>query len=137
MNNFAVIVASVLAALFLGAAVLGFIPNPLLGQNALFVTNTAHDLVHLASAIGFVIVAVLGEKASVWFMQAFGIFHILIGLIGFVTLGSQSEGHLLNIIHINSFDNFLHLGSGILIVAAGWILRSYQHRFIFANRTAW
>jgi len=136
MNNFAVTVAWVLAALFLGTAVLGLIPNPLLGENAFFVTNTAHDLVHLASAIGFVIVAILGEKASVWFMQAFGVFHISTGLIGFATLGSQSEGHLLNIIHINSFDNFLHLGSGILIVAVGWILRSYQHRFIFANRTA-
>ncbi len=126
MNNFAVTMAWVLAALFLGTAVLGFVPNPLLGENAFFVTNTAHDLVHLASAIGFVIVAVLGEKASVWFMQAFGVFHISISLIGFVTLGSQSEGHLLNIIHINSFDNFLHLGSGILIVAAGWILRRLQ-----------
>ena len=136
MNNLAVTVAWVLAALFLGAAVLGFVPNPLLGENAFFVTNTAHDLVHLASAIGFVIVAVLGEKASVWFMQAFGIFHVLIGLIGLMTLNSQTEGYLFNIIHINSFDNFLHLGSGILIVAAGWILRSYQHRFIFANRTA-
>ena len=133
MNNLAVTVTWILAALFLGAAVLGFVPNPLLGENAFFVTNTAHDLVHLASAIGFVIVAMLGEKASVWFMKVFGIFHILIGLIGFVTLGSQSEGHLLNIININSFDNFLHLGSGILIVAAGWILRSYQHRFIFAH----
>ena len=74
MNNFAVTIAWILAALFLGTAVLGFVPNPLLGQNALFVTNTPHDLVHLASAVGFIIVAVLGEKASVWFMQVFGVF---------------------------------------------------------------
>jgi len=128
MNNLAVTVTWILAALFLGAAVLGFVPNPLLGENAFFVTNTAHDLVHLASAIGFVIVAVLGEKASVWFMKVFGIFHILIGLIGFVTLGAQSEGHLLNIIHINSFDNFLHLGSGILFVIIGLVLSIRQRR---------
>ena len=134
MNNFTVTVTWILAALFLGTAVLGFVPNPLLGKNAFFVTNIAHDLVHLASAVGFIIVAVLGEKAAVWFMQVFGVFHISIGLIGLMTLGPQTEGHLLNIIHINSFDNFLHLGSGILIVAAGWILRSYQHRFIFAHR---
>ncbi len=126
MNNFAVTVAWILAALFLGTAVLGFVPNPLLGENAFFVTNTAHDLVHLASAIGFVIVAILGEKASIWFMQAFGIFHVLIGLIGLMTLNSQTEGYLFNIIHINSFDNFLHLGSGILIVTAGWIFRRLQ-----------
>ncbi|MEE8617964.1 MAG: DUF4383 domain-containing protein, partial [Nitrosomonadaceae bacterium] len=126
-----------LAALFLGTTVLGLIQNSLLKENALFVATTAHNLVYLATAAGFAVVAMLGAKASVWFMQVFGVVYILIGLIGFVTLGSQSEGHLLNIIHINSFDNFLHLGSGILIVAVGWILRSYQHRFIFANRTAW
>jgi len=128
MNNLAVTVAWTLAALFLGTAVLGFVPNPLLGENAFFVTNTAHDLVHLASAIGFVIVAVLGEKVSIRFMQAFGIFHILIGLIGFVTLGSQTEGYLLNIVHINLFDNFLHLGLGILIVIIGLVLPIRQHR---------
>ncbi len=137
MNNFAVTVAWILAALFLGTTILGLVQNSLLKENAFFVATTAHNLVYLATAIGFAVVAMLGAKASVRFMQVFGIFHILIGLIGFVTLGSQSEGHLLNIIHINSFDNFLHLGSGILIVAVGWILRSYQHRFIFANRTAW
>lgn len=70
MNNFAVTVAWILAALFLGTAVLGFVPNPLLGENAFFVTNTAHDLVHLASAIGFVIVALLGERASVWVLTS-------------------------------------------------------------------
>jgi len=134
MNYFAVTVAWILAALFLGTAVLGFVPNPLLGQNALFVTNTAHDLVHLASAIGFAVVAILGEKVSIRFMQAFGIFHVLVGLIGLMTLNFQTEGYLFNIIHINSFDNFLHLGSGILIAAVGWILRSYQHRFIFAHQ---
>jgi len=128
MNNFAVTVASVLAALFLGAAVLGLVPNPLLGENAFFVTNTAHNLVYLATAAGFAVVAMLGAKASVRFMQVFGVVYILIGLIGFVTLGSQSEGHLLNIVHINLFDNFLHLGLGILIVIIGLVLPIRQHR---------
>lgn len=127
MNNFAVTIAWILAALFLGTAVLGFVPNPLLGQNAFFVTNTAHDFVHLASAIGFAIVAVLGKRISIRFMQVFGIFHVLIGLIGLVMLNSQTEGYLFNIIHINSFDNLLHLGSGILIAAEA-------HRLIVNNK---
>ncbi len=134
MKNLAVIVAWAFAAAFLGATVLGVVPNPLVGEDALFVTNTAHNLVHLATAIGFVVVALLGEKASIRFMQAFGVVYILTGLIGFVTLGSQPEGQLLHIIHINWLDNFLHLGLGISIAAAGWILQNHQHRLVVAQQ---
>lgn len=120
MKNPAVILAWAIAAAFLGATVLGFVPNPLVGGNALFVTNTAHNLVHLATAIGFVVVALLGAKASTRFMQTFGAIYMLTGLIGFVMLGSAADGHLFHIIHINWLDNFLHIGLGIAIAAAGW-----------------
>lgn len=120
MKNPAVILAWAFAAAFFGATVLGFVPNPLVGENALFVTNTAHNLVHLATAIGFVIVALLGKRASNRFMRAFGVIYMLTGVLGFVMLGSAAEGHLLHIIHINWLDNFLHVGLGIAIAAAGW-----------------
>lgn len=120
MKNLAVTLAWAFAAAFLGATVMGFVPNPLVGENALFVTNTAHNLVHLATAIGFVVVALLGAKASIRFMQAFGIVYMLTGVVGFVMLGSEVEGHLFHVIHINWLDNFLHVGLGIAIAAAGW-----------------
>ena len=41
MTNLAVTLAWAFAAAFLGATVLGFVPNPLVGEDALFVTNTA------------------------------------------------------------------------------------------------
>ena len=47
MKNVAVTLAWTFAAAFLGATVMGFVPNPLVGEDALFVTNTAHNLVHL------------------------------------------------------------------------------------------
>src|SRR6266446_1280096 len=115
MKNLAVTLAWAFAAAFLGATVMGFVPNPLVGQDAFFVTNTAHNVVHLATAIGFVVVALLGENASIRFMQAFGVVYLLTGAIGFVMLGSRPEGHLLHLIHINWLDNFLHLGLGIAI----------------------
>lgn len=124
MKNPAVTLAWAFAAAFFGATVLGFVPNPLVGENALFVTNTAHNLVHLATAVGFVVVAWLGAKASTRFMQAFGVVYMLTGVIGFVMLGSAAEGHLFHVIHINWLDNFLHVGLGIAIAAAGW----YSHR---------
>ena len=65
-----------------------------------FVTNTAHNVVHLAMAIAFVAVALLGETASIRFMQACGVVYLLTDAIGFVMLGSRAEGHLLHLIHL-------------------------------------
>lgn len=67
-------------AWILAAVVLGFSPHPLVGKNALFVTSTALNLAHPATAIGFVVVALIGEKASLRFMQAFGAVYMLTGL---------------------------------------------------------
>ena len=66
-------IAWVFAASFCTAAAMGFIPNSLLGPDGLFVTNTAHNIVHLLTAVGFTVVALLGETASTRFMQAFGV----------------------------------------------------------------
>ena len=115
--------AWVISAAFVGATILGFVPNPLVGPDALFVTNTAHNLVHLFTAVGFAAVALIGEKASTRFMLAFGVVYCLVGALGFVLLGGASEGHLLGIVHINFLDNFLHVGLGIAILAAGLVSR--------------
>lgn len=113
-------VAWVFAASFYAAAAIGFFPNPLLGPHGLFVTNTAHNLVHLLTGVGFTIVALTGSKASVVFMQAFGVIYALTGVIGFLATGHAGDGHLLGLVHINTLDNFLHMGLGALIGAAGW-----------------
>ena len=54
-------VAWVFAASFYAAAAIGFIPNPLLGPHGLFMTNTAHNLVHLLTGVGFTVVALPGQ----------------------------------------------------------------------------
>jgi pimeloyl-ACP methyl ester carboxylesterase len=119
MKNLATTLAWAFAAAFLGAAMMGIIPNPLVGPDALFVANTAHNLVHLATAVAFVVVALLGERPSIRFMQAFGVVYALTGAIGFLTLGSQADGHLLHLIHINWLDNYLLVGLGLAIGSAG------------------
>ncbi len=124
MNEIGVKLAWSFAAAFLGATVMGFIPNPLVGEGALFVTNTAHNLVHLATGISFAVVALIGNKASTRFMLAFGVVYCLVGLLGFVALGSAAETHLLGLVHINFLDNFLHVGLGIAIAIAGYVALS-------------
>jgi len=113
-------IAWALAGVFAFTFAIAFIPNPLVGSEAVFKTNIGHDMVHLLTALGFVIVAVMGEKASVIFMKSFGLVYIGVSILGFIMLGSTEEGHLLGIIHINAADNFLHLGLGAGIIGIGF-----------------
>ncbi len=121
MEKLAVKLAWIFSAAFLSATILGFIPNPIVGKNALFVTNTAHNLVHLLTAIGFLTVALLGNTASINFMKGFGVVYLIVGLMGIFVTGASSEGMLLGVIHINALDNFLHLGLGAIIFGSGVI----------------
>ncbi|MGD9657722.1 MAG: DUF4383 domain-containing protein [Methylocystis sp.] len=134
MKNLAILSAWGFAAAFMGAAVLGLVSNPLVGVEGVFVTNMAHNLVHLATAIAFVAVALIGAQSSIRFMQAFGVVYLLTGLIGFVALGSQEEGYLLGFIHINQFDNVLHFGLGVAIAAASWVSQRELRRPIIARQ---
>jgi hypothetical protein len=120
MKLTAISVAWAFAVSFYAAAAIGFLPNALLGEHGVFVTNTAHNVVHLLTGVGFTIVALTGSKASIVFMQAFGVIYALTGVIGFLATGRAGDAHLLGLVHINTLDNFLHLGLGIAIGAAGW-----------------
>jgi len=119
-------VAWVFAASFYIAGVIGFVPNPLLGSHGLFVTNTAHNLVHLLTGVGFTIVALTGLKASAVFMQVFGVIYALTGVIGFLATGHDGDAHLLGLVHINTLDNLLHMGLGVVIGAAGWYFHPWS-----------
>jgi hypothetical protein len=124
----AISVAWVFAAAFYAAAAIGFIPNPLLGPEGLFVTNIAHNIVHLLTGVGFTVVALAGSRASIVFMQAFGVIYLLTGVIGFLATGLGGDSHLLGLVHINALDNFLHLGLGAVIGAAAWYFHARSHQ---------
>lgn len=135
MNNFAVTVAWVLVAFLLSLTILGLVQNSLLGENAFFVATTAHNLVYLVTAAGFVVAAMLGTRASIRFMQVFGMAYILVSLFEFVTLSSSGGDYLLSTIHTNLLNNVSHFGLGITMAGAAWILKNSQSRMKFANRT--
>ena len=101
-------VAWIFAASFYAAAAVGFIPNPLLGPHGLFVADTAHNMVHLLTGVGFTVVALAGSKASVVFMQVFGPLYLFVGVLGFLATSHGGAGHLLGLVQLNTLDNFLH-----------------------------
>jgi Domain of unknown function (DUF4383) len=57
-------------------------------------------------------------------MQAFGLIYLLTGVIGFLATGHGGDSHLLGLVHLNTLDNFLHLGLGVVIGFAGWYFRA-------------
>ncbi len=116
------LIAITWAGAFLAATVMGFVPNPLVGDGAIFHTNQAHNLVHLVTAVAFLIVAFLGSGVSVPFMAVFGVIYFLVGLVGFAAIDQGGQGHLLGIVHINKLDNFLHFGLGVAIFGSGLYL---------------
>lgn len=124
MNALGTKLAWIFSATFLLATVIGFIPNPLVGENSIFLTNTPHNLVHLVTAVAFFMVAKLGNVPSIKFMQVFGPVYLLVGLLGFTVTGTGSTGMLLGFIHINTLDNYLHLGLGAVILVAGTVANS-------------
>ncbi|TFH20365.1 MAG: DUF4383 domain-containing protein [Myxococcales bacterium] len=112
-------IALAYAGAFLLATIMGVVPNPLVGHGALFHTNAAHNLVHLATALGFATVAMIGTRATIRFMQGFGVVYLAVGVLGFFVIGEGGYGYLLGLVHINALDNYLHLGLGAAILATG------------------
>lgn len=124
MNTLGIKLSWACVAAFTFAGILGFIPNPVIGPDAIFVTNTAHNFVHLVTALGFSIVALMGNNPSIRFMLIFGVTYLVVGLLEFVVTMNDSPGMLLGFIHINSLDNFLHLGLGAAILISGYVAKT-------------
>jgi hypothetical protein len=72
--------------------------------------------------VALTVVALAGQKAPIVFMEAFGVIYLLTGIIGFLATGIEGDGYLLGLVHLYAMDNLLHMGLGVVIGAAGWVL---------------
>jgi hypothetical protein len=111
-------VSALFGAVFLLAGILGFVPNPLVAPHGVFAVNLAHNLVHVATGCGFLLVAWRMPDKARTFTQVFGAVYGLVALLGFLTSGDM----LLGFIHINQADRWLHVGLAAAILAAGLAL---------------
>ncbi len=111
------------ALAFLLSGVLGFTPNPVVGSEGFFITDTLHNVVHLTSGLAFIAVALMW-KTPAKFMLGFGIVYMTVGVVGFFTTMDSPQGMLLGLIHINAMDNFLHLALGVAILASGYLAKN-------------
>jgi hypothetical protein len=110
---------------FLLVGLLGFTSNPIISNrsDAIFHTDLLHNMVHLVSGVFFLLFATAWSAHVTSFTGIFGSVYLLLGILGFIVFGGQGEGKLLGFLHVNSADNFLHIGLGALILLASLVRR--------------
>ncbi|MFA6414943.1 MAG: DUF4383 domain-containing protein [Candidatus Paceibacterota bacterium] len=97
--------------------ILGFVSNPLIGANALFAADAAHNVIHiLLGAILLSVVFWAGESSELW-LKIIGAVLFLIGLIGLLTVPSTGST-LLGIAYTNGASDWFHLIAGIVVFVA-------------------
>jgi hypothetical protein len=116
--------ALVIGATLLIAGIVGFFYNASFGTGddierdavlGILDVNGWHNVVHIASgAIGLLVVG--SYSGARVYALAFGGIYLLVALLGFIA-GDGEE--ILNLIPVNTEDNFLHLLIGLAGVGAG------------------
>ena len=106
----------IFGVVFLLVGILGLLGGvSIVGPEGIFVTNGAHDWVHLLSGIIFLIVGFAAAQSSAVTMKIFGIVYLLVAVLGFVM-----QSPLLGLLDYNMNDNILHLVLGVVITWAGF-----------------
>ena len=125
MNNDSVKVTLIFAAMFMWITLLGFIPNFFPGETVFLETYMPLKLIHLITAICFIVVARLGENTRIQSMLRFGLVYLLISGIGFmgmnIEIGEQWEA----VIRLNLL-NYVQFSLGVALSAIGMILNRRQ-----------
>ena len=106
--------AMVFGVIFVLVGILGFIPNPIVGPNGFFLTNSLHSIFHLLVGIVMLIMASQGESNAALSMTIFGVVYLLLAVLGWVLTSP-----MLGLVAYNGADNWLHLVLGVVLVAAG------------------
>lgn len=98
--------------------VLGFVSNPLIGANAMFVADAIHNSIHIVLGAVLLIVAFWASESSIFWLKVMGAVVFLLGLIGILTVPATG-GSLLGIATTNGASDWFHLIFGVVIFAAG------------------
>ena len=115
-------VSIVLGVVFVVVAILGMIGTPIVGHAgaSYFMTNTAHDIVHLVIGLVLLFVALKKTSALGVTLKTVGILYLLVAAFGFATVETVSNtGSILGLVDVNTADNWLHVVLGVVILGLG------------------
>lgn len=110
----------VMSVIFIIIGVWGFIAGD---RVLIFHVNTLHNVVHLASGVGALACGMIGERVSRWFCFAFGTVYGLVAILGFAGVVRVVE-----LLHLNEADNWLHVGIAAAFLVAGTMSQLGMHR---------
>jgi hypothetical protein len=107
--------AVIFGIVFVIVGLLGFIPNPIVGADAIFVTDAIHNVVHLLVGVVLLIAAKSASASAMW-LKVFGVVYIVLFIDGLI----QQE-KLLGFVTANSADTWLHLVLGVVLLLVGFV----------------
>jgi hypothetical protein len=117
--------AALIGIVLVAVGLLGFISNPIVGDgNALFLTGTMHNIVHLATgALALAIAFVLPANQQVNGVLGLGILYVVI-FVGLIV-----SPNLFGILsyNVNVADQLLHIGLAVVSIGIAWMARSGRY----------
>lgn len=110
--------AIIFGAIFVAIGILGFIPAYVTDGKLfnIFLVNLEHNIAHLATGVIAILCGLSSGFASKMFFIIFGVVYAFLAVLGFM----QGEGMLLDMIAINTADNFLNAGIAIISLLIGF-----------------
>jgi hypothetical protein len=111
--------AFILGGTFILVSILGFVPNPLVSPDGLFVVNAHHNMVHLLTGLLILSGPLFLKGREHIMLIAAGVLYGIVGIMGFVT----GTNMLLGMVAINMADNYLHVLLAVVLIAAGLMTR--------------
>jgi hypothetical protein len=115
--------ATIYGAVFALVGIMGFIPNPLVGDAGFFATNTPHDLTHLLIGLVLLWAGTRTEHAAYVSMLTFGAVYGLLAVLGYAGIGAEGHTMLLGFVHINGNDNWLHVLLAVALIVTALATR--------------
>jgi Domain of unknown function (DUF4383) len=114
--------AALVGIVLVAVGLLGFISNPIVGDgNALFLTGTMHNIVHIATgALALAIAFILPANRQVNGVIGFGVLYAII----FVALLVSPNLFGILAYNVNVADQLLHIGLAIVSFAVAWMART-------------
>jgi hypothetical protein len=103
---------------FLAIGILGFVPGITTNEMLLgiFMVNTVHSIVHIASGAVFLIASMSGAGAARLWFQIFGLIYAVVAIMGFVV----GNGMIFNLISNNTADTWLHVVLAVVMLLIGF-----------------
>jgi hypothetical protein len=115
--------ALVFGVIFVLVGALGYFPNPVVGtagSGAIFEVDAMHNYVHFGAGAALIVLALI-NMAAVGLIVVGAVYGIVAALGLFMI---PNGGMLLDMVHMNQNDHYLHAALAVVLLAAGFLLRA-------------